>query len=200
MEIGELFEKSFYLTVNPARAKVFEARMKAAGLPVPRRFNGFTPNNRCQDKIACIGFSHGSLIRLAEALGWDYVAIFEDDCYPEKDILADLPVYTSDLPEDISMLRLGWTVRRDNPVQAAPKYLKCSTFGAHSYIVFKAGYQLYRQMSVKDVNADDYVFKMPGSYTTAKNLFIQLNEGKDDTVHSYKNLSWNKAKANGFQF
>ena len=86
--------------------------------------------------------------------------------------------YLTDIPDDIDVLKLGWTRTKNKRLEKITDRLdRRITYGAHSYIVFNKYYDAYLHRFNKRPNADDYVINSwcYNIYTTNKCLFIQLN-------------------------
>ena len=120
--LQELLDHSFVITINDERFNNFCKVFQEHNLnPLPKRFNGFTlPNDIYKDiglikssNICNCSFSHASIIKTVQSLDWPFVCIFEDDAYPHKDIINKFQNVLNDIPNNIDMMKLGYTIIRN---------------------------------------------------------------------------------------
>lgn len=168
-----MLKYSFVISVSNDRLNSFYDLFNSIGLntPLPTLYDGFKINGVSGDLN--ISITHNSIVRLAKALNYPFVCIFEDDAYPCNQIVPLLNFYLGRIPDDAKILKLGYTKCRDNLSQNVDKFfVRRSTWGAHAYIVFNSGYDDYLNLSKINIISDDALFNMDGSYNTSKNLFI----------------------------
>lgn len=153
------------------------------GLKKPTKFTGFTFSN--MPTPAKIMVANLALVKMAKALNYDAVFIFEDDAYPCDGIstkLRDL----NEVPDDCKFLDIGWIENRNpktNEVFSVPRGY--NLFGEHAYVIFKEGYEDYeRYFKATNINAD-WIFwhPIPGVYYYKENLFIQYNAEESNSMH-----------------
>lgn len=159
ISIDDLFRHSLCISVDAGRYKAFAERWKGYGLPVPPMFHGYNMrvgdyrelrNTTIRDNVTNCSFSHAAAVKMAQALGWPFVCIFEDDAIPCISILDKLPEYLSRIPDGSDLVRLGELVAPNckvpAPVMAVAEdgmYYSARTWGSHAYIVFSRYYDKY---------------------------------------------------------
>ena len=62
---------------------------------------------------ANVRLSNLAIVKAAEALGWPFVCVFEDDALPCIGAKQKLEGLLRRLPDDIDMLKLGWLCKSD---------------------------------------------------------------------------------------
>lgn len=161
LSVDEAFARSFVINLDGAKDKLpmMEKAFSAEGLPVPRRFGAFQMKHLCHNEWWKIGgnkyymincnASHLACIRMAEALGWPFVFVFEDDAWPRHGARDMIARAISDVPETCGVLRFEWSAgdRKDMPAVERP-WLRRSNghwrpYGAASYLIFADAYQRY---------------------------------------------------------
>jgi len=152
-------------------------------LKKPTKFTGFTFSN--MPTAAKIMVANLALVKMAKALEYDAVFIFEDDAYPcdgIKEKLQDI----SEVPDDCKVLDLGW-IKNSNP-PSKEQFVRPNgnhMFGEHSYVVFKDGYEDFENyFKTTNINAD-WIFwhPIPGIYYYKENLFVQYNAEESNSMH-----------------
>lgn len=194
--LQKLLDHSFVITINDERFDNFCKVFNTYNLnPLPRRFNGFTLPNDIHKNIGLIktsnmcncSFSHAALIKTVEALDWPFVCIFEDDAYPRKDIIDKIQIILNDIPDDVDMIKLGYTKinNKNKPINIDNRfYSDAQTYGSHAYIVFKKYYKIYQKLFNIDAVADMLLMNSNNNILTPiDNLFIQYN-----LCDSYKSM------------
>ena len=86
IDINNLLENSFYITIDNRKAVVIDEFFKQNNmLPIPHRFYGFKNPDIKSGPYKCM-MSHAALIKLAKSLNLPFICIFEDDAYPCNNI------------------------------------------------------------------------------------------------------------------
>lgn len=151
------------------------------GLKTPTKFTGFTFNN--MPTPAKIMVANLALVKMAKALDYDAIFIFEDDAYPCNGISTKLKEL-NEVPDDCKLLDLGWIKNRNPPSNETFRFLRgYDLFGEHAYVVFKEGYEDYeRYFRATNINAD-WIFwhPIPGVYYK-ENLFVQYNAEESNSM------------------
>ena len=62
---------------------------------------------------ANVRLSNLAVVKMAEALDWPFVCIFEDDALPCIGARTKLEDSLKDLPADIDMLKIGWLCQKN---------------------------------------------------------------------------------------
>lgn len=143
--------------------------------------------------LCCI--SHYSLISLAYSLQLPFICIFENDAIPCKNCIDILSNALHALPDDIDVLKLGWTAMRNQPEALNDLFLaNACTWGAHAYVIFNKYYQKALHIYSNDAGCDGLVlnnFKDSNILTTRKNLFIQFDVKQyKNTLHGNRKLEY----------
>lgn len=193
--ISELLEKSFVLSVSPARYDTFCHRFSKYGLnkPLPRLYKGFKLKNGVYNKIGLIktnnicncNISHVCLIKVIQSLGWDYVCIFEDDALPCKNIIRDLTYYLTDIPDDTDMIKFGHLTQNTPCAASNNKFVRQKTLGSHAYLIFKKYYAQFAESFLVEQRIDRLCMNdtTKNIYSTNKLLFIQDDRNFNDSLH-----------------
>lgn len=144
--VEELFARSFVINLDTAtdRMALLAKSFGRAGLPVPRRFGAChlrkleynpwwrrIPGGR--HHAANVSASHLQCIHAAQALGWPFVFVFEDDAWPCRDAL-DVLGREFRAARPTGLWFPGWYDRRD------PGSDVVWFAGAHAYVVFADTY------------------------------------------------------------
>ena len=126
--------------------------------------------------------SHAGVIKTAKCLDLPYVAIFEDDAYPCRDICMKLDEYLSNIPNDAGLIILGWSRLVGKRIGHNGIYSEFSgkIYGSHAYVIFKPAYDKYLEYYHKHPTvASDMMFNIKPSpfkvYIANECLFIQYN-------------------------
>lgn len=205
IELQDLLEKSFVITIHDDRFNIFCNNFLKCGLTtLPKKYTGFTMPNKIYKDIglnktsntANCSFSHISIIKLAESLNWPFVCIFEDDAYPCVDIISKLQLLLTDIPNEVDMIKLGYLSIRNNLLYLSSNkrfYLNAITWGSHAYIVFKKYYQAYYKLFNIMPTADELLMN---SYKYSYNIFSSVNSlfSQYNECTTYKQLHIHKMK------
>ena len=142
LTIDDIFKYSFVISIDQNRLNVLYKIFNANSLPLPIYFKGFVDKD-LSGKKKC-GLSHLAIVKMAKYSNLPYVAIFEDDAYPRKDIMQDLALELSDIPDNIGIILLGWNKLFSPSFQNAKMtQLETKCYGSHSYIIFKSCYDAF---------------------------------------------------------
>ena len=192
--VKDILDNSFAVSVNPYRARCIREVFSYYGLPKPMIYNGFRNcdlkqlfngdekhRQRYANAYNC-SLSHTGVIKMAKCLDLPYVAIFEDDAYPCRDIYKKLEEYSSNIPDDAGLVVLGWSRLVGKRISNNDVYSEFSgkVYGSHAYIIFKSAYDKYLEYYHKHPKvASDMMFNIKPSpfkvYIANKCLFIQYN-------------------------
>lgn len=91
IDIEMLFEQSFVINVDEDRLIAFKERFIAENLvPLPKIFPGFSYRNGVyrsagiikSSNAANVRLSNLAIVKMADAMNWPFVCIFEDDALP----------------------------------------------------------------------------------------------------------------------
>lgn len=199
ISVKRLLKYSYVISVNPVQLKRFyEIFLHFQLKYLPQHFNG------CTDQKLTIAErikqSHIEVVKLAKKNNLPYICIFEDDAYPQKDIVKQLENYLRAIPKNAMMVVLGW-ISGYEPHQLRPfsNITSYTISGAHSYILFKEGYDRwlylmkYAKPPHKQFNIyppDNFVFNdMRQAYIVNYPLFIQYNQNK--SIHRHIGFVFN---------
>ena len=194
--VKELLEHSFVISVDDFRYKTFCERFSKYGLndPLPRLYKGFTIKNNIYKETGFIKtknlcncfFTHIAMVKMAQALMWDYICIFEDDALPCLDIIEKLSYYLTSIPNDVDLMKLGYLGILKTNRKIDQKFIDAKTLGSHSYVVFNRFYQTYIDYSMSDISIDRSSMNVETAniLTTNELLFIQHDKDFSDTLHN----------------
>ena len=203
LTIDDILKNSYVISIDPNRFCRFKEIFLRNGITnIPSLYKGFKlkPGTYygCtlkQPSILCC-LTHLSIIKLAQINNLPFVCIFEDDAFPIKNIISEMNNVLHDTPDDIDVMKLGWTVMRDKEYRTYSDKLlvNTNTFGAHAYVVFKKYYNSYVDQFEIDPGSDTLVLnnKNKKIYTTKENLFIQYNYQEDNQIHNLKSINFIK--------
>lgn len=179
-EVDKFFEHAFYITVDRDREVRFLNRFFRKFGCTPRRWEGFRLRISGRGNIA---ITHMSIVKMAKALDWPYVCIFEDDAYPRADARDMLRHCVMNFPDDASIVYLGWVrvqSKRDRNIEA---YGDCWTgidakvVGAHAWVIFRKAYdEFIDRVHTIDEHVDISMSNFGGQYRTRDPIFIQYHE------------------------
>ena len=179
IDINNLLENSFYITINNRKAVVIDEFFKQNNmLPIPHRFYGFKNPDIKSGPYKCM-MSHAALIKLAKSLNLPFICIFEDDAYPCNNIYDKLKLFLSDIPNDAKLLILGWSKLFKQQIKYNDyiNNLTGDNYGSHAYIIFNNGYDDFLKTYDKNplIPADIFLnnFTNTGKYILNECLFIQ---------------------------
>ena len=183
IRLDDFFDKTFFITIDESRKKRFEKIFRKCfsfnGYGFPHAFWGYF-NDDLKPTYKC-ALSHASIIKLAKAMDFPFVVIFEDDAYPCKYVEKELKKILHDVPDDADMLVLGYN-KLKSLIRVNDRISKLSGFlwGSHAYVIFNKAYTDYliRYNKNPQLVADDYFGTMRNVYVVNSNLFIQSNESK----------------------
>jgi hypothetical protein len=194
--LEDFFKNSFVLSIDRDRLnlfyELFKKYFKNIKHNLPRPYRGFKKKGNTGGNN--IKLSHESIVRMAKALDLPFVVILEDDAYPRRDAELKLSEIINDIPDETSILILGWTKKKGKIIQS-PDIGKTnsnvrlfnhgSLWGTHSYVVFNKFYDKFLQAYDSNVKlaADNYVgmFKEV-SVIYPDPIFIQFCRKK--TIHN----------------
>lgn len=193
ISLDELFAHSFVISISNERLSAFKNRFHKEDLPMPMIFTGFQYKNGVYRSAGIVKtrdtsnvrLSNLAIVKVAEALDWPYVCIFEDDASPCIGAKQKLKSILQDLPEDIDMLKLGWLCKKD-VINFNQKLCHAYTFGSHAYVVFKCCYETFQKNATKFFITDTFPMNDPAChiYCTNDMLFVQDDrEFKTKSVH-----------------
>jgi hypothetical protein len=184
LDFSEFLSNSFYITIDPERAGLFDRIFESHGFkPIPRRFYGFTNMDIKKGRYKCM-LSHVSVVRMAKCLNLPYCVVYEDDAYPTNGIIDKLREVCSSVPDDAKVIVLGWQrlFGTPEPVSNTFERMTDQNFGSHAYVIFRNAYGEYLEYySSHTKTASDLIltqFSNGGIYKTRENLFIQYSTGK----------------------
>lgn len=191
---------SFAISVSDPRARCIREVFSHYGMAEPKIYDGF---RNCDLKSLFSGdkkrrrryanayncsLSHAGVVKTAKCLDLPYVAIFEDDAYPCRDIRAKLDECLSDIPDDAGLVVLGWSRLIGKRIVRAGSFSEFSgkVFGSHAYVIFRQAYGKYLEYyHAHPKVAADMMFNVRPSpfkvYVADECLFIQ---------HNFKTSNW----------
>ena len=187
------------ISVDDFRYGIFCERFAKYGLncPMPRLYGGFQLKNGIYKESGLIKtknlcncyFTHIALVKMAQSLDWPYIAIFEDDALPCKEIAGKLSYYLDALPDDVDIFKMGHLRYIDKPVELTKDFIRVCAYGSHAYVVFKKYYKDYIDTaSNNDFHVDCTCMNNPGKniYTPKECLFIQYDvQFKNTVLHQH---------------
>ena len=143
--LEEFSKYSLVINCDDERLNIMKRAFEKAGLPMPTKVPGIVAkalNNKTRGfrdskNAESIAMSHLQCINMADALGWPFVVIFEDDAWPGKDAKECLEKFLSEIPDDALVFHLGYGKLR----KRGEKVLRC---GQQAYLVFREAFQIYR--------------------------------------------------------
>lgn len=204
MTVEELFAHSLVMSVDRRRLETMRLAFEREGLPMPRVIEGFqfrhiednkwwhAPGGR-YTAVNCYA-SHIMFVKMAQFLGWPFVAIFEDDAWPRTGCREDLAKELAAAPDGGAFL-LGWDRRRNGDVFC----------GTHSYVVFSDTYETFiaaHREELKDYAADmSFRYYAPLRRRLAfasKVLFCQINRRNDTWMYTRADQGWRGDPDPGF--
>ena len=151
----QLFEHSFVISRNELQfqdvenslttigihPKKWQAVCYANNIPEPSKISKFEYN------ILGCSTSHMSIVKMAEYLDWDCVAIFEEDCCLSDTFdLNFLKFCLDNIPQDCDALALGHSYASMQSKYFSHISRVSQMYGSHAYILFKRGYEKYQRM------------------------------------------------------
>lgn len=180
ISIEQILENSFVISFEPEKIKMMQNIFNKSGLKLPKVFPA-SHNSDLSGQYNCI-LSHVQIIRAAKAFNLPFVVIFEDDAYPCKQIVLKLIEVFSDIPDDTTILLLGWSneAKPYGRQKFNEKYNKITQIisGSHAYVIFNNGYDTYlnKYQQNSKQTADGIFSTIEGSYILDKPLFIQYSK------------------------
>ena len=203
IQIDDFLVHSFVISIDDNKLETFYRRFQKCSLCtlLPKHFTGFQILNgiykecglvKTRDLCNCF-ISHIALVKMAQALDWDYIGIFEDDACPCIDYREKLQNILQNLPSDIDLLKLGHLGCIGDRHTVDSKFEEVETYGSHAYIVFKKYYNKYIELSQKDLHIDRLAMNASNGtkvYSALPMLFMQEDSGFE-TLHDnskYKEL------------
>lgn len=113
---------------------------------------------------------------MANALGWDFVCIFEDDALPSNNATKQIEKILSDIPDDIDMIKFGHLgIFDDKPsINYNEAFEIRETRGSHAYVIFKKFYDKFINITKRDILIDHTPMndKSSNILTTRELLFV----------------------------
>lgn len=124
-----------------------------------------------------------SLVKMAEYLGWDCIAIFEEDCiFSEHFNLEYLKKCLDNIPLDCDSLVLGTNKHHILKSEYfSPVAMIDNIWGSHAYILFKRAYEKYQKVFSKTHYHADQVLNGLNTYAIYPEMFKQ--KLYDDRIH-----------------
>lgn len=201
--VHDLLQHSFVITIDNKRYTKFCQRFTNCKLnnPLPTKYIGFTVQNVFKDSnkmnngfLNC-SFSHAAIVKFAQAMQYEYVCIFEDDAVPNVSTYDKLQNILKNIPDNTDILKFGWNRESDNklPTIHFNHLFDCrSTYGAHAYVVFKQYFSKYNETFSLYPYSDHEVFNDNTHLilTTKDQLFLQINDFDDKSVHGEKTIAY----------
>jgi len=144
IELEELLEHSFVLTIDDKRLQTFKKVFKHHGIhPLPKKWKG-----RCEwwnSPIYNCCQSHKDIVEHARKRNWDFVCVFEDDAWPINGVVDKLKSLLANVPDDCQSLLLGHICNWKNNGVSGEFIKGFLGYGTHAYVVFKGGYDKFIQ-------------------------------------------------------
>lgn len=181
--IDEILGKSFVISIDDSRLDAFYGRFSKEGLfPLPRKFRGFQYRNtgyrsagivKTHD-AANVRMGNIALVKMAEALDWPFICIFEDDAKPCIGAKDKLDGVLKSLPDSIDMLKMGWLSQKDTSL-VSDTLVTSTTLGSHAYIVFKQYYGKFQDTASYEFLTDGTAMNDANRriFCTKEMLFMQ---------------------------
>ena len=177
---------SFSISIDNEKYELQKKIFSKSNLIIPQLSTGCT-NDKLRPYQRCTQ-SHISIVSRAKYHNLPYVLVFEDDAYPCINCRLKLEQYFKYIPNDASMIVLGWSNHKCN-TQRFDKYFNRVTTsticGSHAYLLFKDGYDKYLNYFAvrKDGKADNDIYQVMNAYILDKPLFIQYSKQKSMNNH-----------------
>lgn len=172
IELNDIFKNSFVITVDDKRYGTFVKNFADAGLdtPLPKKFIGFQLLNGAHrgtgfvktNNICNCAFSHVAIVKTAQALGLDYVCVFEDDALPCRGCRDKLEKCVRDIPDGADLVKFGYSSVSKNSVRVNGAFERSKTTGSHAYMIFKKYYSAFVENAYRDLHIDQSAMNDPG--------------------------------------
>lgn len=170
---------SFSISIDIKKYELQKKIFSKNNLIIPQLSIGCT-NEKLKPYQRCTQ-SHVSIINYAKTHNLPYVLVFEDDAYPCINCRLVFEEYLNHIPNDATMIILGWPNHKHN-TQTFNKYFNrvttCTICGSHAYILFKNAYDKYLDYFTTHSTgkADNDIYQILNAYILDKPLFIQYSE------------------------
>lgn len=182
--LDEFNKYSVVISCDKNRLEIMQKAFAKAGLQMPQKVAGVNMcvlngrsrrfgSSRCAESIA---MSHMQCINMADALGWPFVVIFEDDAWPRKNAKETLEQMLSEIPDETLVYYFGYDkLRKENG-----KILRA---GQHAYVVFRDAFEIFRNafatlgLETYAIDCIDrhYAPLAEVSSLSKTNIFVQMN-------------------------
>ena len=176
----QLFEHSFVISRNELRFQDVENSLATLGI-YPKKWQAVCYANHIPEpsKISNLDYnilgcstSHMSIVKMAEYLDWDCVAIFEEDCCLSDTFdLNFLKFCLDNIPQDCDALALGHSYAITQSKYFSHISRVSQMFGSHAYILFKRGYEKYQKMFASRHYYADRVLECINTYIVYPPMF-----------------------------
>lgn len=114
------------------------------------------------NNICNCAFSHVAIVKTAQALGLDYVCVFEDDALPCRGCRDKLEKCVQVIPDDADLVKFGYSGVAKNPVRVNGAFERSKTTGSHAYMIFKKYYSAFVENAYRDLHIDQSAMNDPG--------------------------------------
>ena len=216
---------SFVVTIDNERYSAFESWLTEAGVDkslFPKKFRGYEIEEEYLIKnfkvleeqshsllhglldinlslchALCNNASHFSIVQIAKFTNMPFVTIFEDDARPVSGFIDKVNSWCADIPDDIDVLRLGYSgssdPRKENYIGNATRVTDCLIqkrfSGSQAYIVFNKYYDRFIEDNPKCPRCDfDKINPSDDKVVLClkESVFKQCNIPGRPVIHSYK--------------
>lgn len=172
-----MFEHSFVISRNEPRFQNVENSLETIGIH-PRkwqevRYVGIEPEiSRFNYNVIGCSTSHMSIVKMAEYLNWDCVAIFEEDCCLSDTFdLNFLKFCLDNIPQDCDALALGHLYAKTQSKYFSRISHISELWGSHAYILFNRGYEKYQKMFASRHYYADRILERINTYIIYPSMF-----------------------------
>lgn len=177
MTVKEILSLAFVVSDQPDRLAQFRDTFRAVGLdPSPVRVW-----RACRiEGEGSMGnaIAQYSLVRHAQAAGFPWLFVFEDDACPSDDAPQELERAFNERAPDCLCLSLGWTWDSDADA-GRDRSQKRRVYGSHAYALFgQEAYSAYCAAWERNGRADVVLGNTGGSFMLPKSIFKQHTVGQ----------------------
>lgn len=197
LEFNKLFEHSFVISRSIPHFQDVDETLNSIGI-FPKMWQAAEYCNMVpvitREEYGIIGCStsHMSIVKLAEYMNWDCVAIFEEDCcFSNVFNMEFLKNCLQNIPQDCDAIALGYLSVNTQSKYFSPIEKINLLFGSHAYILFNRGYEKYQKVFAKVTYHTDRVLEHLNTYVIYPSMFGQkkysnrIHKHKAGYIHEY---------------
>jgi len=205
LTVEELFAHSLVISCDRRRLDIMRHGFEREGLPMPRTVEGFQFRHIADNQwwhapggryvaVNCYA-THVMCVKMAQFLGWPFVAIFEDDAWPRAGAREALERELSNIPDGCGAFFLGWCKRRNGDVFC----------GSHACVFFADCYETFidaHKTELKSYSVDlSFRYYLPLRRRIAfasQVLFCQMNFRNGKWIYTGATRGWSRDPDPGF--